>query len=153
MRFDRFAILLPLLLAACDIVSGEDVWEVEEDRLARNAQLWSTSRPARYSFILQRVCFCGTEVTQRVLIEVADGAVTSRTYVDGDQPVPAQWHDLFPDMEGVFDVVRDAVERRAAVLDVQYDPDRGYPRSVIIDYVENAVDEELTLRVSGFSVE
>jgi hypothetical protein len=152
-RATCLALVLPLLLAGCGVVDNEDFWETERDRLERNAQLWASTAPAHYSFILERVCFCGTEVTRRVRIVVLGGSVTSRTYVDGNQPVSARWHDLFPAMEGIFQIVRDALDRRAAEFEAQYDPDRGYPRIVEIDYLKNAIDEELTIRVAGFSVE
>jgi hypothetical protein len=152
MRFTRIAILLPLLLSACDAVGPDDVWEVERDRLERNAELWSSTQPAHYAFFLERLCFCGTEVTARVRIDVLNGAVVSRTYADG-RPVPSQWQDLFPTMEGVFQILREALDREAFEFEAQYDPDRGYPRTAAIDYVENAVDEELGLRLTGFSVE
>jgi hypothetical protein len=152
MRLTRIAFLLPLFLAACDIVGTEDVFEVERDRLDRNAELWASTQPAHYSFFLERLCFCGTEVTARVRIVVLNGAVISRTYADG-RPVPSQWHELFPPMEGVFQILREALDREAFEFEVQYDPDRGYPRTVAIDYVENAVDEELGLRLTGFSEE
>jgi hypothetical protein len=152
MRITTFVLGLPLVLAACGLTGPDDDDEPERERFHHSVQLWEATEPARYVFLFQRLCFCGTEVTQRVRVEVANGAVVSRTYAETGQPVPAQWHDLFPAMEGVFDIVRDALDRDAAEFDVQYDPDRGYPRSGIFDYVLNAADEELTFRVTDFSV-
>jgi hypothetical protein len=152
MRLARIAIL-PLLLSACGLIGPDDEGEVEHDRLDRNVALWEGTEPARYAFFLQRLCFCGAELTQRVRIEVANGVVVSRTYADNGLPVPAQWHNLFPAMEGIFLIVREALDRKAAEFEVQYDPIRGYPRTGIFDYVLNAADEELTFQVTGFSVE
>jgi hypothetical protein len=151
MRLIPLPLLLLLLLSACDVVDPDSVWEMELERLELNARLWSSTQPAHYAYFLERLCFCGTEVTRRVRIEVVNGAVVSRTYAETGQPVTAQWQALFPAMEGVFQILREALEREAADFDADYDPNRGYPRTVAIDYIENAVDEELSLRLTGFT--
>jgi hypothetical protein len=152
-RLGSLILLLPLVASACNLVDSDDPLAEQRDRLDRNEQLWTSTQPARYAFFLQRLCFCGAEVTQRVRIEVANGVVVSRAYADSGRPVPEQWHNLFPPMEGVFQIVREALDRNAAEFDVQYDPEQGYPRTGTFDYVLNAVDEELTFHVTGFSVE
>src|SRR5688572_29894540 len=140
--------LLPLLLAGCGILGSEDE---TRDMLERNERVWAQNAPSRYRFVLQRLCFCGTEVVEPVLVTVENGAVVSRTYVASGRPVGAQWTSLFPAMEGVFDIVREALDRNADQLDVSYDGRLGYPLSASIDYVRNAIDDELELRVRDFT--
>ena len=80
-------------------------------------------------------------------VTVTSDQVTDRTYIDSGEAVPALFQDLFPTVDGLFDVLRDAIERQAHRIDVTYDPISGVPLDVFIDYEQNIADEEL-----GFSV-
>jgi len=152
MRWIRVC-LLAMALSGCNLIGPDDPLDDERDRLERNAELWAANTPAHYSFVMQRVCFCGTEVTNRVRIEVRNGTVVARTYEEGGQPVGANFTNLFPNIEGVFQILRDALDRHAASFEAQYDSGRGYPLSAVIDYVANAVDEELSLRITTFIID
>jgi len=141
--------LLPLLLGGCGVLGlGED--ETRE-LLERNERVWSANAPSRYRFVLQRLCFCPQEFTQPVLVTVENGAVVSRTYVLSGQPLAAQSISLFPAMEGVFAILHEAIERKADRMNASYDGRLGYPTSASIDYVRNAIDDELEFRVSDFT--
>lgn len=111
---------------------------------------WTRSHPSSYDIVVRRVCFCATEVTNPVLVSVREGVVTSRTYVGSGAQVSAQFASLFPTVEGIFRIVDDALGRNAYTLDVAYDPAYGFPVTIDIDYVNNAVDDELTVQMSGF---
>ena len=145
------AFLLRLSVALLPLLSGCGILGIGEDdtraTLERNERRWSENAPPRYRFVMQRLCFCGQEVIEPVLITVENGAVVSRTYVGSGQPVGAQWTSLFPAMEGVFRVLHEAIERNADQLNASYDGRLGHPITVSIDYVRNAIDDELELRV------
>jgi hypothetical protein len=141
--------LLPLLLGGCGILGlGEN--ETRE-LLERNERIWSENAPARYRFVMQRLCFCGQELTLPVLVTVENGVVVSRTYVTSGHPVGAEWASIYPRIEGVFAILHQAIERNADRMDVSYDGRMGYPLSASIDYVRNAIDDELELRVTDFT--
>jgi hypothetical protein len=53
-------------------------------------------------------------------------------------------------MESVFDVVAQAIDSEADSLTVRYDSRRGYPVTVVIDYIERAADDELTVKVTEY---
>jgi hypothetical protein len=46
-------------------------------------------------------------------------------------------------VDGLFDLLEDAVERRAEEMRVSWDPARRYPTRVWIDYDDRVADEEL----------
>ena len=115
--------------------------------LERNERLWERVRPTSYVYAVERLCFCGLEARGPVRVTVVGGDVSDRTYVDSGDPVPAPLGDLFPTVDGLFDVLLDAIEREAHRIDVTYDPISGVPLDLWIDYLETCADEEL-----GFSV-
>ena len=42
--------------------------------------------------------------------------------------------------------------RRGASINVSFDQQYGFPTSAFIDYVKNAIDDELSIRTSGFDL-
>ena len=148
-NFTVSSIALLSLLTGCGILGiGEDS---ERERLESSLRKWSENAPPRYHFVLERLCFCPLEVVSAVEIRVEGGVVTSRRYVQSGQPVTAQYVQLFPSMEGVFDLIEDALDRDAGRIEVTYDSRYGYPFDATIDYIRNAVDDELSFRVRAFT--
>jgi hypothetical protein len=144
-RSQPLAMLLPVIfaMAGCGSILGLG----DEHELEAAEARWAREGPPSYSFVFQRGCFCGGETTGAVRIVVENRVVVSRVYVETGQAVPAQWENLFPAMEGVFQIVHDALRRGADQIDAEYDDRLGYPTIVAIDYVKNAIDDELELRV------
>jgi hypothetical protein len=129
---------------ACgDLGPGDGPFE----ELTRNQERWQQQRPATYQYGVERLCFCGVEARGPVRVTVTGDDVTDRSYIDTGEPVPALFEDLFPTVDGLFDVLRDAIEREAHRIDVTYDPISGVPLDLFIDYEQNVADEELGFRV------
>jgi hypothetical protein len=82
----------------------------------------------------------------RVSVDGTD--VTERVFVDSDLPVTGTQAEGFPAVEGLFDLIRSAIEDRAHELDVTYDPALGVPVAFWIDYDEMVIDEELGMTVT-----
>ena len=138
----RTAILV-MLVACSDLGPGEGPLA----QLEQNRERWQLLRPPSYQYGVERICFCGLESRGPVRVTVTGDDVTDRTYVDSGDPVPPLLADLFPTVDGLFDVLLDAIERDAHRIDVTYDPISGVPLDLWIDYQETLADEEL-----GFSV-
>jgi hypothetical protein len=68
--------------------------------------------------------------------------------VDSGEPVPGDLAPHFPTVDGLFDVIKDAMDRDVHQLRVTYDGDTGIPVDIWIDYEANAVDEELGYQVT-----
>jgi len=142
---------LALVLAAGVGLSGCASLELSggpEGELDKNQAQWAALSLTSYEYVLRRGCFCLPAVIGPVRVRVEEGAVTQRTYVDVTEPVPSELGELFPPVDGLFDILADAYERDAHRVDVTYDPESGVPLDVFIDYVENIADEEL-----GFTVQ
>ena len=81
-------------------------------------------------------------------VSVSGQDVTERVYVDSGDPVPASFAELFPSVDGLFDILEAAIVGDAHVIEVTYDTVSGVPIDLWIDYVENIADEELGFRVT-----
>lgn len=117
-----------------------------EDDLARDVafyrDLWESTGPASYTFVLRRTCFCGPPVIEPVRLTVGPSGIESAEFVDIDEPILPEFVDTWPDIDGLFDVIEDALERDAERIDVTWNTAVGYPAEIYIDYAEFIADEE-----------
>ena len=75
-----------------------------------------------------------------VRVTVQGGVITGVTELASEV---AHDPELFRTIDGLFDLVQDAYDRDAHEVQVDFDPDRGYPTRIWIDYVEMMMDEEM----------
>jgi len=116
--------------------------------LERNERLWRDAKPASYVYAVERLCFCGQEARGPVRVLVDGSSVSDRTYVDTGVAVPPTFRELFPTVDGLFEILRSAILERAHEVRATYDPVLGAPTDFWIDYQENVADEELGMRVT-----
>jgi len=74
-----------------------------------------------------------------------------RYIASGDQ-ASDEFFNRFDTADKLFEVIRDAYDRKADTISVAYDASSGIPISVTIDYLKNAVDEELAFTVGKFEL-
>ena len=139
----RCALVALLSLSACDDLTGPGA------RYADARRQWLTTRPNRYEYKLHVSCFCGFP-PQPVTITVQGGTIVSAIDATGT-PIVAQFRDTYPSIDGLFAVIQGAIDRDAYQLDVSYDPARGFPTSIAIDYRQNIADDEISYTVTGFT--
>jgi hypothetical protein len=83
------------------------------------------------------------------VVNVIDGEVMSAVYVDDGLPSSPPLDEV-PTIDDLFDEIQDAIEREAHQLVARYDEEFGYPVDVSIDFILEAVDEEMAFYVTGF---
>jgi len=135
--------LLSLALSSCSPQAGSE--------LARNRERWQAAGIDHYRFELSVLCFCPFSPQMPLRIEVIGGQVVSLTYNDGN-PVPeSEWatFSAYTTIDALFAYTEQAV-RKADEIRITYDPSYGFPSQVQIDFVKNAVDDELALRAENF---
>ena len=121
-----------LLLGACTSPT------TPENDLADYRTLWEAQRLTDYTFDVSRVCYC--QFMGDVRVTVQGGVITGVTELAS---VVARDPETFRTIDGLFDLVQDAYDRDAHEVQVDFDPDRGYPTRIWIDYVEMMMDEEM----------
>ena len=112
--------------------------------------LWEAQELESYRYTLQVGCFCLTDLTRPVVIEVRDGAVASVTYADDGSAADPALFEQYDSIDDLFAVIADAEAQNPARLDVTYAEETGVPLSVEIDISEEMADEELYLTLSDF---
>jgi hypothetical protein len=144
----RIAVLALLFAAAaapaCGLLDPDSGTQGElEDQMDK----WAAQGPASYEYVQTQLCFCHPDYTQPYRIRVQAGKVVDARNAATGAPTPAQYKArTVPEL---FAVIEDALDREADQIDVAYDPDLGYPTSIVIDYERQAADEELTLEAEG----
>lgn len=140
----RPVILLALLLggAACQAPTAPG----DHDNLVAARTRWDAMSGPTYSYRVDRDCEC--VLGGRLLtVSVHRGAVISAAYEDSGSQVDQALWAYVPTVPDLFDMIQDALDRKAAYLAVTYDPTYGYPTHIQIDYSVNAVDDEVLMNL------
>ena len=145
------ALFAPLFAAACIIFVGpSDRDDDVRDLVAARAR-WTANGGGDYDLTARALCFCPYG-GQPVRVVVRGGRVVEALVVATGQPVPSSVAPIYRPIDQLFDVIEDAVQRRAHRIEATYDAHYGYPTHFLIDYVENAADEEFGYEIEAFSI-
>lgn len=103
---------------------------------------WADAAPAAYRLTLHRSCFCPPEYRGPFEVTVRAGEVETVRYegqvVDAERGLS---------VEDLFELIDDAYARGAERVDVELDPEWGYPARLYIDYEAQMADEEVGYEV------
>ena len=128
----RLRLTTLLLLGACASPT------TPENDLADYRTLWEAQRLKDYTFDVVKNCYCLGRADVRVTVQ--GGVITGVTELASEV---AHDPELFRTIDGLFDLVQDAYDQNAHEVQVDFDPGRGYPTRIWIDYVEMMADEEM----------
>ncbi|HKI55127.1 MAG TPA: DUF6174 domain-containing protein [Anaerolineales bacterium] len=139
-------LFLVLTLTACSSGGGTE--------LSRNQQKWQDANIPNYRFTLNVGCFCAFRSQMPATVEVQDGEVVSIVGADGETistTDPLNEYVLeYATIDRLFAELNSDSVQGADKLTVTYDPTYGFPSEISIDFIERAVDDELTITVSAF---
>ncbi len=142
---------LGIVLIALTAVGCSDGTGLDQDPLAEARARWAQTDAADYVFEFRRSCFCSPDFVRQVRIEVLDGVVSSAVYVDTEEVISLPLTSV-PTIDDLFEEIGDALEGGAFSVSADYDADMGYPTSVSIDFIENAIDDEMAFTVASFQL-
>ncbi|HEV7808545.1 MAG TPA: DUF6174 domain-containing protein [Solirubrobacteraceae bacterium] len=100
---------------------------------------WRARGRRSYRFELRRSCYCPQQET--VLVVVRKGRIVRH-------PADLEAQSSVPRL---FRTIQSAIDRRVAKLDVTYGA-RGVPRSIEIDSIAQAVDDEVGYSIRRFTL-
>lgn len=144
--------VIPLL--SCSLFTNEN------DDYERALENWQSEKSSNYEFQFSKGCFC--PALGKVLIEVRADTVYQvlvpgtreivYVQIDEQTQIPALEYmpDYFHTISELFDVIKDARNQNAAKITTDFDPNLGYPLSIDIDYIKNAVDDEVSYLISDY---
>jgi hypothetical protein len=146
MKLLTAAVLLSLLTLSCGLTGPDRIEESRNNMRAQRKQ-WQAQSITSYTYHVRKLCFCGD--TRATTVVVVNGAVASATFDDSGEAVPANELSRIYTVEAIFDVIDAALDRRADALSAAYDSALHYPTDVQIDYIRNAIDDELSVSANG----
>jgi hypothetical protein len=127
---------------SADTVQGTaSVSELQQRRAA-----WVARGIIDYRVQLRVVCFCGSEVTRPVVVEVRGGAVAKVTDLETGKPATAL--TTYPTITGLFDAAI-AERTRGGFVSVAYDTAAGLPVRLEVGTLAN--DAGVQYQVSGLT--
>ncbi|MBU7583131.1 MAG: hypothetical protein KAF91_09525 [Nostoc sp. TH1S01] len=119
-------------------------------QLRRNRRLWNQQNIRNYRYTLSNSCFCTPEARGPVIITVKNGITASITTTTGEPVSNPEFFERYKTIPKLFNVIADAIARKADNIDVQYNNQLGYPTQISIDYSFQQADEELYLTIENF---
>jgi len=141
--------LIGLLLAGCGVITAPGRLAEATRNLSLNMDRWRDHGYSSYDYVVANQCFC-VQGGVPVRVSVRGNVIVSVVYTSNDQPLPSDLAALYRDVNGLFQVVRNAIDDKADSISASYDPVTGHPADVYIDYRKNAADEEFGFHVISF---
>jgi hypothetical protein len=119
--------------------------------LDTNAQKWYSLYADHYQVKVNIGCFCPFSDRMPVTVEVRDGRIVQAIDSQGnDVPEDDFLRTIGDDdlltVEGLFAYARRAI-READKVEIAYDPRMHYPASVNVDWIEMAIDDEMSVQI------
>jgi hypothetical protein len=115
--------------------------------------LWAATSASEYTFEFNWVCFCIREWVSPVSLSVSGGEVVSAMFVESGEPVTdANQLASYVTIEGLFQLLQDAIDQSAESIQVEFHPTDGYPVSAFIDYDARMADEERGFSAANLSL-
>lgn len=123
-----------------------DVPRLDALELANARQTWTGLGIENYEITVARVCRCTPAFRGPFDISVVDGAAESIT-IDGE-PADPEIEASSLTVDGLFATLADLADSDG--LNVEFDPTRGIPITIVADPNAGTADDEFELRVIGF---
>jgi hypothetical protein len=108
-----------------------------DERVVAAKLAWRDHRPQRYRMTVRRSCFCPPDVTDPITIEVDGTHITS----------PAGLAGL--DVDDIYEEASN-VSPQGSITEITVDPTYGFPSSISIDHITQAVDDEMYYSITDF---
>ena len=95
--------------------------------------LWDSEGPDTYTLGYTSWCECPEDRGGMIELAVKNGVMESSTFLDsGEEATAAQSRHVLETIDGLFDLVQEALDTNAYELRVDYDPVLGFPRHIEI---------------------
>jgi Family of unknown function (DUF6174) len=138
-----FPTLSAILLAGCTLTGPGTAEEITE--LSQARQRWQNLQMEDYDMEMIRGCFCIGAGAMTVYVR--DDSVAAIRQEDQYWGSDRDWWQYIPTVDGLFDLIEEA-SLDAYSVEVQYSTD-GYPSEVSIDWIEMAVDDEISYTITN----
>ncbi|MEA5536472.1 DUF6174 domain-containing protein [Crocosphaera sp. XPORK-15E] len=117
--------------------------------LQKNRELWRSQPLKNYQYNYQQQCFCPSPGNTPLKVSVKNGKITQVIDLKTNQAIA----DLtYPKtIQQLFQIIAEAIEKKAYEILVTYHSTLGYPTRIAIDYQKMLADDEVTYTVENLS--
>jgi hypothetical protein len=133
---------LSFVAAACVALAAA----AQPTDLAAARNLWRRAALTDYEYGYRKYCACHPDTPPETIVTVHGGTVVRVRHrpVDSTNEVPAKAgsEHYYWTIDELFDLIASA-KARGATVQATYDPARGFPSEIHIDYDKNAIGDEL----------
>jgi len=113
--------------------------------------VWASQNLATYDFDYKRECRCLPEIQRPKFISVVDNAIASALYSDDQSEVSANMISGCPTIDGLFEIIQDAITDENDEIVVTYNTPFGYPETIYLNPDKDIDDDEITLKIDSFT--
>ena len=131
---------------------GSDSETILNPELVENRNKWQSKGIRDYEFSFQWSCFCTEELVAPVNVSIVDGAIDTIVSAGDGLSLDSSRFKDYRSVDGLFDFIQKAFDRKAHSIIVTYDAEFGYPKRADIDYNEFTIDEERGFNFGDFVV-
>ncbi len=146
-------LILMISVSACSMLNGGDT------DVTTNLEKWQNSKAENYTITIDRLCYCPQGFYPANVVVEKD-TVKHALNPDTNEPIPIDsltnsnitvYSELYPTVNELFEIIKDALQRDAEKLDVTYNDEIGYPEKIDIDYSRGVADDEITYIISDYA--
>jgi hypothetical protein len=123
--------------------------------LAAGRSAWRAAKLVDYEYGYRKYCACHPDSPPETIVTVRGGEVVGVRHrpVDSANEVQAEARNLkyYWTIDELFELI-DSAQRRGAQVRASYDPKRGFPTEIHIDYDKNAIGDELDVVLTTVTV-
>lgn len=136
-----------LCFTTCDNPPDTDLIEWQ-----RGKTKWDKLNSSSYTYNFRASCFCIEEWVKEVTITVTADTISSVVFTDNQQQPtqikPYQWYTV----DKLFDIAKTVLDE-AYTYELEFDSELGYPTLISVDWLKDAVDDEVTYYASNLNYE
>jgi hypothetical protein len=134
------------------VVQAPTLTKFNWGKFKMNYQLWKQHKISNYRYEFTRSCNCLPKATAPVIIEVRNGKTISIIDKETRQPADPALFQQYNTIPKLFNIIKNALVRRAANLTVEYNPILHYPTQISIDYNSQITDDEIFFTISNLQI-
>ena len=146
-----FFLLVSIIFVSC---SSDDTSSFKLIRdLNINRELWKDANITDYTLNQSKGCFCPGPFEWQVFVKnsTKDSVVFDEIWLEQG----ITYEDVFNEartIEEIFDYIEKVINDKPDELNTKYDETYGFPTSIGIDYIEEAVDDEIGYSYTSFKI-
>lgn len=110
--------------------------------------LWQSRNLHTYSYSIVRQCYCTTDYTRPMRVDIRNGKVVAAIYTDDRSRVGATVVHHLRSIDAWFDRIEQGYEKTYYRMEVRYHPSLGYPQTLLLDKRERVADDEERVTIS-----